>query len=138
MTKDLITVYENDVMSKVEDLMKQHNINHVPVVDHQFNLKGILTKNDIQLLKDWGTELQLKTAIKANKQILNSQTASDRMNRILLKVEPDDTLGICADIFKENMFHALPVVDGDKLVGIVTTYDLINAAYSKKTLLTEN
>ena len=138
MTTDLITVNKNDVMSTVEKLLIQHNFNHIPIVDDQNNLLGILTKNDVQLLKDWGTNLNLKTSIKANEQILNSHTASDRMNRILVKVSPDDTLETCADIFKENLFHALPVTENKKLVGIITTYDLLNVAYTKTPLLTRN
>ncbi len=132
MTKDVISVRENEAMSKVETLMIEHGFNHIPIVDDHDTLLGILTKNDVQLLKDWGTNLKLRTSIKANEQLLNSNTADDRMNRELVTVGPDDTLEICSDIFKENLFHALPVIDGDKLVGIITTYDLINVAYSKK------
>ena len=135
MTRDLITVQQNDVMSRVEELLIQHNFNHIPIVDDQYNLLGILTSNDVQLLKDWGTNLNLKTSIKANEQILNSHTASDRMNRILVKIGPEDTLEMCADIFKENLFHALPVTVGNKLVGIITTYDLLNVAYTRTPLL---
>ena len=138
MTTDLVTVNKNDVMSTVEKLLIQHNFNHIPIVDDEDNLLGILTKNDVQLLKDWGTKLNLKTSIKANEQILNSHTASDRMNRILVKIGPDDTLEMCADIFKENLFHALPVTEGNKLVGIISTYDLLNVAYTRNPLLTLN
>jgi CBS domain-containing protein len=138
MTSDVITVNQKDVMSKVEKLLIQHNFNHVPIVDDQDNLLGILTKNDVQLLKDWGTNLNLKTSIKANEQILNSHTASDRMNRILVKIGPEDTLEMCADIFKENLFHALPVTVDNKLIGMITTYDLLNVAYTRTPLLNLN
>ena len=131
MTTKVITVGENDVMSKVENLMITHNFNHIPIVDDLGNLLGILTKNDIQLLKDWGTNLKLRTSLKANEQLLNSHTADDRMNRKLVLVGPDDTLKMCADIFHENLFHALPVTEGTKLVGIITTYDLLNVAYAR-------
>lgn len=135
MTTEVITVRENDVMSKVENLMNEHKFNHIPIVDDQNNLMGILTRNDIQLLKDWGTNLNLRTSLKANEQLLNSNTADDRMNRNIVKVSPEDTLEVCADIFKENLFHALPVTDNNKLVGIITTYDLINVAYTRRPLL---
>ena len=135
MTHDVITVNQKDVMSTVEKLLIQHNFNHIPIVDDKDNLLGILTKNDVQLLKDWGTNLNLKTSIMANEQILNSHTASDRMNRILVKIGPEDTLEMCADIFKENLFHALPVTVDNKLIGMITTYDLLNVAYTRTPLL---
>jgi CBS domain-containing protein len=137
MTTDIKSVLENDVMTKVDALMKKYKFNHIPVVDDDNNLKGILTKNDILLMKDWGTNLQLRTAIKANDQILNSTTAGRRMNRNIITVSPEDTLSKCATILKENTFHALPVVEDGRLVGIITTYDLINIAYPI-TQLSEN
>lgn len=135
MTTNVITVKENEVMSKVEELMLINNFNHIPIVDNKNTLLGILTKNDLQLLKDWGTNLNLRTSLKANDQLLNSHTADDRMNRMLVTIGPEDTLEVCSDIFKENLFHALPVTNDNKLVGIITTYDLINVAYSKKPIL---
>jgi predicted transcriptional regulator len=46
-----------------------------------------------------------------------------------MQLDPDDTVGLAADIFLVNRFHALPVVDGVDLVGIVTSHDLIALAY---------
>lgn len=135
MVKDVITVRENDVMSKVEELMINNRINHVPIVGEQYDLKGILTKNDVQLLKDWGTNLNLRTSIKANEQILNSNTADERMNAEVITVSEDDTLEKCAEIFRNNVFHAIPVVSGSKLVGIITTYDMLDVAYGNTHLI---
>lgn len=131
MKKDLISVMEDDTMKKVDELMKTHRINHVPVVDEHNNLKGMLTKNDVQLLKDWATKLDLDSAKKSNIQLFNTQLASERMTTKLVSVGSDDTLEVCANLFRENSFHALPVVHGDKLVGIITTYDMICIAYDR-------
>lgn len=138
MVKDVITVRENDVMSKVEELMLRHKINHIPIVGEHYDLKGILTKNDIQLLKDWGTNLNLRTSIKANEQILNSNTADERMNAEVITVSEDDTLERCAEIFRNNVFHAIPVVSGSKLVGIITTYDMLEIAYGTATSISHH
>lgn len=131
MTKNVISVQVNDSMQIVDDIIKTSNIHHVPVTDDDNMLKGIISKMDVVLLKDWATNLNIKSAIRANEQVLNSQTAGDRMITQLAKVSPDDTLETCADIFKENLFHCLPVLVEGKLVGIVTTFDLLKVAYSK-------
>jgi CBS domain-containing protein len=52
-------------------------------------------------------------------------TVATIMTSKLAKLEPDDTLRTAAHLFALNRFHALPVLEGDKLVGIITTLDLI-------------
>ena len=46
-----------------------------------------------------------------------------------MTIEQDDNLGLAADIILANRFHALPVVDGVDLVGIITSHDLIRCFY---------
>ncbi|MDF1698415.1 MAG: CBS domain-containing protein [Saprospiraceae bacterium] len=133
MTKDVISVQENDSMQIVYDIMNTSKIHHVPVTDDDNNLKGMLSKIDVVLLQDWATNLNLKSAQAINKQVLASQKAGDRMAVQVAKVSPDDTLEVCADIFKENLFHCLPVLEEGELVGIITTFDLLRIAYSKPT-----
>lgn len=131
MTTDVISVLENDSMQTVSDIIHSSNIHHVPVIDDDNNLKGIISKMDVVLLQDWATNLQLTSSSFRNKQVLGSQSAGERMTTQMAKVSPDDTLETCSDIFKENLFHCLPVIEDDKLLGIITTFDLLRIAYSK-------
>ncbi|MBK8669766.1 MAG: CBS domain-containing protein [Saprospiraceae bacterium] len=57
---------------------------------------------------------------------LNNYTAKDIMTKKLAKMDPDDKINIALEVFKENLFHAIPVVKDEKIVGIVTTFDIIN------------
>lgn len=129
MTTELHVALMDDTMESVANQLIQHKINHVPVVDTDGNLQGIVTRNDLELLKDWGTEIGLPLSEKKNLRLLSTSLASERMSEILVTVSPEDTLGHCASIFLDNVFHALPVVEGEKLVGIITTYDLLRIAY---------
>lgn len=131
MSTDIISVLETDVMQTVADIIESSNIHHIPVTDEENRLKGIITKQDVMLLLDWATNLNLRSSKKNNEYLLGSQTAKDRMTKQIAKVGPEDTLQHCADIFKENLFHCLPVLVQGKLVGMVTTYDLIRVAYTK-------
>ena len=55
------------------------------------------------------------------------------MSTKLAKVNPEDRLAVVIEIFKDNLIHALPVVnDEDELVGIVTTHDLIQQLAKEK------
>ena len=135
MTTDVISVLEKDTMQTVSDIINTSRIHHIPVTDENNMLKGIISKLDVVLLQDWATNLNLRSSIKYNEQVLSSQTAGERMTARIAKVNPEDTLETCADIFKENLFHCLPVVVKGELVGIVTTYDLIRVAYTKSPML---
>ena len=50
------------------------------------------------------------------------------MTKLPMFLSPEDSIGLAADIFMANKFHALPVVDDNQLIGIITTHDLL--AYS--------
>jgi acetoin utilization protein AcuB len=52
------------------------------------------------------------------------------MTKYPLQLSPDDTVGLAADIFLANKFHALPIVDDGQLVGIVTAHDLLSYSFS--------
>jgi len=131
MSTDLKVGFLRDTMEIIEKILTDNNINHVPIVNKEGELKGIVTKNDLELLKDWGTELGLITSQRRNKKLLSSQLASERMSKIMVTITPDDTLGKCAEIFQNNIFHALPVEENGVLVGIITTYDMLKTAYTQ-------
>jgi CBS domain-containing protein len=64
---------------------------------------------------------------------LKYHTAEEIMTRKLAKVSPNDRLNVVVEIFKDNIIHALPVVnDEDELVGIITTHDLIQQLAKEK------
>jgi len=55
--------------------------------------------------------------------------AEDIMTSVVETVEPTDKLEKVVAIFRKNKFHAVPVVQNDIVVGIITSYDLIVQAY---------
>ena len=135
MTTNVISVQENDTMQTVNDIINISKVNHIPVTDDENMLKGIISKLDVAMLLDWATNLDLRSAKVNNEQVLSSQTAGDRMTTQIAKVSPDDTLESCADIFKENLFHCLPVLVDGELVGLITTFDLLKVAYNKTPMI---
>ena len=58
--------------------------------------------------------------------VFNMFTVEQVMAKNLVKVSPDTTIKEVAEILSQKEFHALPVVNDNELVGIVTTTDLIN------------
>lgn len=138
MTSELITVKSDTILKEVNMIFEKENIHHVPVISIENKFLGIISKSDILLLLDWGTKLSLPVSIRKNFFLLTSNLAKDVMVTNVIKVSPDDTIQRCVQIFRENYFKALPVVDdNDKLIGIITTYDLMILAYTDLPLLGE-
>jgi CBS-domain-containing membrane protein len=137
MNEKLITVTPDTILKEVNVILERENIHHVPVIDANGLFEGIVSKSDILLLMDWGTRLELRESMRKNNFLLTSNLVSDIMTTNCVTVESDDSIEKCVRIFQKNFFHALPVLDHSsrKLVGIITTLDLINLAYNKQTLL---
>ncbi|NNF32725.1 MAG: CBS domain-containing protein [Saprospiraceae bacterium] len=132
MTTDVITVLTNSQLEEAKTIFDTNSIHHLPVVDDENRLEGIISKTDLLLLMDWGTKYDLTSSKRKNAFLLKSNLAIDLMEENVVTVGADDTVEKCYDIFKENYFHAIPVVDEDhKLIGLITTYDLLIAAYSQ-------
>lgn len=130
MSKDLVSVSPNDLMTKISKIFDNADFHHIPVVDEGQRLAGMISKHDFNLLCD-KTTLFNKRSKEINDEIFKAMVAQDIMVKNLVKLHPDDPLSKAVGILKENIFHALPVIDDEKkLVGLLTTYDLLIYAYS--------
>lgn len=127
MTRQLFTVHAEDRVTKVKALFEENNIHHIPVVDEIDQLLGIISKEDFFRLS---YHISLDTGGKEfSGKWYNNTNADEIMTKYPVSLDPDDTVGLAADIFMANQFHALPVVDNDQLIGIVTTHDVLLFAF---------
>lgn len=130
MTSDLVTVSENTLMQEVDVLFRDNNFHHLPVVkENTMELSGIISLVDVSLLKDWGTRLNLEASLKTNEKLFSSLLAGDVMKKQPVCVSPETRIDQCVELFEDNAYHALPVIEDKILVGLITTYDLIRLAY---------
>lgn len=124
MTTELITVNEQTPISDVKKIFESHKIHHLPVVNKQ-TLVGILSTTDyLHFFKD----------NKKENSNLDNHTVSEIMTNSVAVLEPSARLAVALKIFKENILHAIPVVEGNQLKGIVTPQDIINALLAKETI----
>ena len=122
MTKDLVTVMPSDNLEKVKTLLDTHNIHHLPVVRYN-QIVGIISSVDFNHFLRGFTRNVQDSLIEAAR--LRAWTAEEIMTEKLAKVEAADPIRVALDVFKLNRIHALPVEENGKLVGIITTYDII-------------
>jgi len=135
MTRDLLIVEPGDTLEKVRDIFQSNKVHHIPVVDKLGKLVGIISKSDFNRVNHILTLTDVEKYKAYNDMLYRSLTAAEIMTKQVATVSPEDTLEVVADFFRENLFHAVPVVDRRFLVGIVTTHDLINYCCSENQAL---
>lgn len=131
MTSDLITADPDEILDSVKHKLISNHIQHIPVVDGR-KILGIISKGDIHRMEHHFTLFQSEKALESNRQIFSTILASEIMTKTLVKLKDTDPASIAVDLFRENLFHALPVVNAkDQLVGMITPLDLLKYAFDE-------
>lgn len=120
MSNDIITINKTQSIREVSEIIRDKNIRHVPVVSGE-KIIGMLSKVDLQKISFVNTVDgdELTTALYDGLNIEQVMTKDVKV------VQKNDTIYDVATILSKNEFHSLPVLENEKLVGIVTTTDLI-------------
>lgn len=122
MTKNVIKLNLTDDLTKAESLFKKNKIRHIPVVNGN-KIIGMLSFTD--LLRISFVDAVDDDAEVVDATVYNLFTIEQVMAKKLVTVSPETTIREVAEILSTKEFHALPIVEGEMLVGIVTTTDLI-------------
>lgn len=120
MTHDVWTLAADATVSDAVDLMDRQRIRHVPIVDARGRLIGIVSDRDVKRMLPRGRV--------ASSSLLGRRGArplGEIMTRHVLRLEPGATLREAAELMCQEKISALPVCDGDQLLGIVTSEDLL-------------
>lgn len=135
MTTLPVTVGPNDTLLKVKEIFASMNIHHIPVVKNK-KVVGIISKNDFLAISNAFPLFNEAKRESYNDKLYATLLVEEVMTKQVAKVNPEDSIEIVGGIFRENLFHALPVVDEKgELVGIITTFDLLNYFFNDKLLL---
>lgn len=123
MSKNVITLSSSDDLMLAEKLFKKEKIRHIPVVSGS-EIKGMLSYTD--LLRISFADAADEDEKDVDTVVYNMFTIDQVMAKTLVTVNSSSTIKEVAEILSKKEFHALPVVDNNELIGIVTTTDLIN------------
>lgn len=121
MTKDPISVNLSNDVADVVQIFKERNIHHIPVVSGE-KLVGMISKTDIDRISyvnSYATEA-------ANAVVYDILKLEQVMTSNLETIQVEDQIKEAAELLARGTYHALPVMEGDKLAGIVTSTDVIN------------
>jgi CBS domain-containing protein len=142
MTREVITVSPQTEIVQAAKLLLEKHINGLPVIDERGNLVGILCQSDLIAqqkrfpfpsvfnLLDGLFPLTSPSRIEKEVQKISAVTVEDAMTRDPITVSPGTTIEEVARLMVNKNLHTLPVVDSNKLVGIIGKEDVLRTLVS--------
>lgn len=123
MSTQLVTVHHGEPVSKVRHLIREHGVHHVPVVSGQ-KLVGMISNSDV-LRVSFGDAFNTDERT-VDATLDHTLTIEQLMQKNPVSVRENAPIREAAQVLAQGKFHSLPVVsDNEKLVGLVTSTDLI-------------
>jgi CBS domain-containing membrane protein len=121
MTPNVSALSPHDDLSAVRDLMVERHIRHVPIIDSEGDLVGLVTHRDLLRF----TTVPPSGPPAAEGDPLALVSIEEAMVREVRTVTPTTDLREAAQIMYENKYGCLPVLDDRLLVGILTEADFV-------------
>ncbi|HSF05258.1 MAG TPA: CBS domain-containing protein [Methylomirabilota bacterium] len=124
MSRGVATIHSDALVRGAAEMMRTRRIRHLPVVNREGRLVGIVTDRDLrQVIFDPSIQGQAGAVA----DTLGRLTVREVMTWGVVTARPDTTIGEAARRMHEKKIGALPVVEGDRVVGIVTESDILKA-----------
>jgi acetoin utilization protein AcuB len=122
MRTDLTTVPPETTLVTAQKTLDQKEINHLLIVDGRNELLGIVSDRDLK--KSWASSA---TTLSKNElmYLLDQVTVADIMAKKTLTIAPATTIERAALLMNQHRINALPVIEDEELVGIITSRDVM-------------
>jgi len=137
MTQDVVTVNKNQPIGDLSKIFIENNFNGVPVLDNTGKVVGVVTQGDlieqnknlhiptIIALFDAVLFLESEKKFEDDLKKLTGSKIEDIYHKNLITVSPDTDLNEIITLMAEKDIHTIPVLDGDKLIGIIGKRNII-------------
>lgn len=122
MTRDVVAVRPDDDLGTLYDLMWEHNIRHMLVVDSERSLVGLVTHRDL-LRHSRVDRGELPESLEHS--LLEGIQVREIMNTHVTTTTAETDIREAAQVMLENKYGCLPVVEDDHLVGVLTEADFV-------------
>lgn len=126
MTKDVSTLGRNDTLDLADDMLTLQRIRHIPVLD-EGRVVGVVSQRD---LFRSALAAALGYGEHAQKKVLRTIKVKEVMSEPAITVSPEATAKDATRLMLEHKIGCLPVVEGHRLVGIVTETDILRSVVS--------
>jgi acetoin utilization protein AcuB len=122
MHTDLVTVSPETTLVEAMEILNEKRIAHLLVVDKKDKLLGLVSDRDLK--QNWASPATSLSTHELN-YLLTKVTVNMIMIKKYVSVTPSTTIERAALVLQEHRIGALPVMEQDKLVGIITTTDVM-------------
>jgi acetoin utilization protein AcuB len=126
MTKEVFTASPETGISEVIKMMKEHRVRHIPVVEKD-RLVGMLSD---RLIKEYTPSKATTLDIWELNYLLEKMKAKEVMSTNVIMSPPNTPIEKAAMILLDENIGCLPIVEGDRLVGIISDKDIFRALVS--------
>ena len=123
MTPEPYTLLETDSLNDARKIMTEKHIRHIPIIDNDNHVLGLVTQRDVLAATEPGFKVQTK-GISCELDI----KLADIMIRDVSVIHREDSLRQAALYIQSHKYGCLPVVSDNRLVGIITDSDYIDIA----------
>jgi len=142
MTTQVITLSPDTDIVQAAKMLLENRINGAPVIDEQERIVGILCQSDLVAqqkkipLPTVFTLLDGYISLTSSKQLekqvrkIAAWTVSDAMTPNPVTIQSDTSIETVAALMVDSKFHTLPVMEGEKMVGIIGKADLLRTLVS--------
>ena len=139
MTREVCSVHEETDLKELAALFVEHNYKTLPVVDEAGRLVGIVSQTDLVeqdkplhiptviSLFDWVLYLESPKLFGEEVRKISARKVGEICAREVISCAPDTPVEEVARLMVEHKIHLLPVLDGERLVGVVARFDLIRS-----------
>ena len=125
MTRELVTLGRNERLLVADDVMKLGRIRHLPILDEDGKLAGIVSQRD---LFHGGLLRALGYGSHARQQALELLVVKEAMKSDVVTTTPETSIQDAAKLMLTQKIGCLPVLEGERLVGILTESDFVRLA----------
>lgn len=142
MTSSVKAVSADTNIEELASLFEEWGVNAMPVLDAEGRLEGIVTQTDlveqdrplhiptVVSLFDWVFYLQSEKDFQKEVEKITARKASEIMSREVATCDPDTPVSDIAEMMAEKAVHLVPVVENDRVVGVVARLDIIRSMKS--------
>ena len=139
MSSNVVSIKGTTTVREMAAIFDTMHFGSLPIVDESGNLTGIVSASDLVeqdrplhiptviSLFDWIIPLEGEGTLQRDLKKITAQTAAELASTDIATVTPSDTVSTAAEIMSSKKLHALPVVEGAKLVGMVSRIDIIRS-----------
>ena len=139
MTRDVHTVHQDTEITTLAKKFVEYNVNALPVIDDDGQLVGMVTQTDLVeqdkplhiptviSLFDWVIYLESPKKFTEQVRKVTARKVGEICEKEVVTCAPEDSVATIASLMVDNKVHLVPVVDEDRMIGVVSRLDIIRS-----------